>query len=57
MFSKFSAAMVLEYEVENYSKFFSPGWMVEALKERNFHKSQKGNFLFPSFFHLPCEKL
>ncbi len=27
MFSKFSAVVVVEYEVENYSKFFTPGWM------------------------------
>ena len=35
MFSKFSAVVVVEYEVENY-----------------FDKSQKGNILFSSFFHL-----
>ncbi len=52
MFSKFSAVVVVEYEVDNFSKFFTPGWMVEAPKEQNFHKSQKGNILFPSFFHL-----
>ncbi len=52
MFSKFSAVVVVEYEEENYSKFFTPGRMVEAPKEHNFHKSQKGKILFPSFFHL-----
>ncbi len=51
MFSKFSAVVVVEYEVENYSKFFTPGWMVEATKEQIFYKSQKGDFLLP-FFHL-----
>ena len=52
MFSKFSAVVVVEYEEDNYSKFFTPAWMVEAPKEQNFHKSQKGNILVPSFFYL-----
>ncbi len=51
-FSKCSALVVVEKEVKKYSKFFTLGWMVETPQEQNFHKFQRGKFLFLSFFHL-----